>query len=263
MHKNNVYVLIHSPLVGPLTWKLVADEMRQRRIDAAIPTLVDLPDSEKPYWKQHAESVAQALVQIPKDMLITLVAHSGAGPLLPVIRESLANPVDAYVFVDAGIPHANATRLDLMKSEDSEWAKQFKEYLEDGGYFPDWSIDDLQEIIPDESLCKQMVAEIHPRALDFFTEPIPVFDGWPDFPCVYILFSEPYKRAEIEARQAGWQTYELDAGHFHMLVDPKAVTDLIVEATNRLPNYRLSHACSTCITKLFDCFCRLKFKSQV
>jgi hypothetical protein len=166
MDKNNVYVLIHSPLVGPLTWKLVADQMRQRDTEVIVPTLVDSPDSEEPYWKQHAESVSQALSQIPKNTFVTFVAHSGAGPLLPVIRQSLENPVNAYVFMDAGIPRDSATRLDLMKSEDSDWAKQFQEYLESGGRFPNWSIEDLKEVIPDESLCAQMVAEIHSRALD-------------------------------------------------------------------------------------------------
>jgi len=232
MDENNVYILIHSPLVGPLTWKLVADQMRQRDMEVIVPTLVDSPDSEEPYWKQQAESVSQALSQIPKDTFVTLVAHSGAGPLLPVIRQSLENPVNAYVFVDAGIPRNDATRLDLMKSEDSDWANQFQEYLESGGRFPNWSADDLEEIIPDESVRAQMVAEIHSRALDFFTEPIPVFEGWPDAPCVYILFSEPYKRAAVQARESGWQTYELGAGHFHMLVDRKAVTDLILKAAN-------------------------------
>jgi len=234
MNKNNVYALIHSPLVGPLTWKLVTEEMRQRGIEVIVPTLVDAPDSEEPYWKQHAESVSQALTQVPQDTPLTLVAHSGTGPLLPVIRESLANPVNAYVFVDAGIPRDGATRLELMKSEDSEWAQQFQEYLESGGRFPNWSFDDLQEIIPDESLRKQMVEEINPRALDFFTEPIPVFEGWPDAPCIYVLFSEPYKRAAVEARGLGWPTYELEAGHFHMLVNAKAVTDLIVKSGNNV-----------------------------
>jgi len=146
----------------------------------------------------------------------------------------LVNPVNAYVFVDAGIPRHDATRLDLMQSEDSDWAKQFQEYLEGGGRFPDWSVEDLRETIPDVSLRAQMASEIRPRALDFFTEPIPVFEGWPDAPCIYILFSEPYKSAEFQAQQAGWQTYELEGGHFHMLVDAKSVTDLIVEAVNNL-----------------------------
>jgi alpha/beta hydrolase family protein len=234
MNKIDIYVLIHSPLVGPLTWTLVADQMRQRGFNVRIPFLKDSPESKEPFWKQHAESVSQALTQIPKNTSVTLVAHSGAGPLFPAIRELLVNPVNAYVFVDAGLPRDGATRLDLMQSEASDWAKQFQEYLESGGRFPNWSFDDLQEIIPDESLRRQMVAEINPRALDFFTEPIPVFKGWPDAPCVYILFSEPYKRAAVQARELSWPTYELEAGHFHMLVDPTAVTDVIVEGVDKL-----------------------------
>jgi alpha/beta hydrolase family protein len=234
MNKNNVYVLIHSPLVGPLTWKLVADEMHQRHLDAIIPTLEDSTDSKEPFWKQHADSVRRSLKHIPLDTPLSLVAHSGAGPLLPVIRRSIPNPVHAYVFVDAGLPGEEATRLDLMQLEESDWAKEFQIYLEAGGRFPNWSSDDLQEIISDESLREQMVAEIQPRALDFFTEPIPVFKAWPDAPCVYILFSEPYQRAAVQARQLGWPTYKLEAGHFHMLVDPKTVTDLIVNSVNDL-----------------------------
>ena len=234
MNKSNVYVLIHSPLVGPLTWTLVADQMRQRDINVIVPTLLDSPDSDQPFWKQHTDSVSQALALIPGNTFVTLVGHSGAGPLLPVLRQSIANPVNAYVFVDAGIPSNGATRLDLMKSEDPQWATQFQEELQRGERFPNWSFDDLQQVIPDESLRRQMVSEIRPRGLSFFIEPIPVFDGWPDGPCVYIQFSAPYERPAARARQTGWQTYELEAGHFHMLVDPAAVTDMIVKAVNKL-----------------------------
>jgi hypothetical protein len=234
MDKNDIYVLIHSPLVGPLTWALTADHMRERGLDVLVPVLSDSPDSKEPLWKQHAESVSQALANIPGDTSVTLVAHSGAGPLLPAIRQWLANPVKVYVFVDAGIPVNGATRLDLMWSEDPDWAAPFQAFLAGGGVFPTWSFDDLQEVIPDEGLRKQMVAEIHPRGMSFFTEPIPVFDGWPDAPCAYIKFSSSYEYSAAQATQAGWPTYELEAGHFHMLVDPQAVMNLIVETVRRL-----------------------------
>lgn len=234
MNRNNVYVLIHSPLVGPLTWIQVADQMRQRGLEVLVPILNESTDSAEPFWKQHAESISQALADIPKDKSVTLVAHSGTGPLLPAIRQSIPNPVNAYVFVDAGIPRDGATRLDLMRSEDPEWAAGFQQQLERGERFPNWSFDDLQEVLPNESMRTQMVAEIHPRGLDFFTEPIPVFDGWPDAPCVYIKFSAPYQRPAVYARQAGWPTYELEAGHFHMLVDATAVTNMITDAVNKL-----------------------------
>ena len=233
MKSNHLYVLIHSPLVGPLTWSLVAEQLRQQGLDVIVPALNDSPDSNEPFWKQHASSVSQALAAFAKDKSVILVAHSGAGPLLPIIRQSLANPVRAYVFMDAGIPRDGATRLDLMKSEDPEWAAQFQVYLEGGGLFPDWSVDDLQEILLDESLRRQMVAEIRPRGLTFFTEPIPVFEGWPDAPCVYMKFSPPYQHPANQSWQAGWPVYELEAGHFHMLVNPVAVTDLMLDAVSK------------------------------
>lgn len=234
MNVNPVYILIHSPLVGALAWSLVADQMRQQGQKVVIPTLKDVVDSAEPFWKQHANSVVQALSYIPKNEPLILVAHSGAGPLLPVIRQGTANPIHAYVFVDAGIPRDGATRLDMMKLEDPEWAKQFEGSLQRGERFPTWSSEDLREIIPEEKLRKQLVAEIHSRGLDFFTEPIPVFEGWPDAPCIYILFSPPYVKAEAQARQNGWKTHKLEAGHFHMLVDPEAVADIIVRSGNEL-----------------------------
>jgi hypothetical protein len=234
MSSKNFYVLIHSPLVGALTWSLVANEMRQRGLDVIVPVLNDFPDSKQPYWEQHTASISLAFLDIPENVPVVLVAHSGAGPLLPVIRESIPNLVEAYVFVDAGLPQNNATRLDMMKSEDSDWAQEFQTLLEAGEKFPNWNNDVIREIVPDDSLREQLIAEIHPRALDFFTEPIPVFDDWPDAPCVYILFSLPYKPAEIEARQNDWLTYQLEAGHFHMLVDPSAVTNIIIEAVKNL-----------------------------
>lgn len=234
MNRDNLYVLIHSPLVGALTWKLVAKQMKQRGIKVIVPILSDTPDSKEPFWKQHTESVRQALAHIPKSQSVTLVGHSGAGPLLPVIRQSLRNPVNAYVFVDASVPRDGASRLDLMKAEDPEWAEEFQGELELGSRYPTWDFDDMSEVIPDETLRRQMLAEIHPRALTFFTESIPVFSGWPDAPCIYIRFSALYQKAAARAQEDGWPIYELEAGHFHMLVDEAAVTDLIVEAVSKL-----------------------------
>jgi hypothetical protein len=207
--------------------------MQRRGLHVLVPTLHDSPDSTAPFWKQHAEALSQALAHLSRDIPVTLVAHSGAGPLLPSIRKPIPNAVHAYVFVDAGIPRDGATRLDLMKSEDPEWAAQFQLELDRGGRFPTWSLDDLQEVIPDETLRRQMVAEIQPRGLSFFTEPIPVFEGWPDAACVYIRFSAPYEKPAAQAFQQGWITEEINAGHFHMLVDPGTVADRIIEAVKR------------------------------
>ena len=225
---NSTVILIHSPLVGVSTWSLVAEEMRQRSINVIVPELIDSPDSTEPFWKQHVESINRALARLARSQAVTLVAHSGAGPLLPAIGRSLDKPVNAYIFVDAGIPHDGATRLDMMNIEDPQWARQFQSDLEIGASFPNWDSDDLRMIIPDKKLRKQVIAEIRPRKLDFFSEPIPVFKEWPNAPCIYIQFSEAYNRPATWAQQAGWKTHKLVGGHFHMLVDPNQLTNVLL-----------------------------------
>jgi hypothetical protein len=208
--------------------------MRKRGQKVLVPILEDLPGSNEPFWKQHADSVSRSMADLRRDIPVILVAHSGAGPLLSGIRQSIPNAVRAYVFVDAGIPRDGASRLDLMKSEDPEWANAFQQELEAGGRFPTWGMEDLQAVIPDERLRRQMIVELHPRGLDFFTEPIPVFDGWPDAPGVYIQFSAAYDKPAARAREAGWPVYELQAGHFHMLVDAASVADKILDGVDKI-----------------------------
>jgi hypothetical protein len=90
------FVLIHSPLVGPLTWSLVAAELRRRAIEVVTPTLRQWEDSAEPYWQQHARAVASALRVVAPDRAPVLAGHSGAGPLLPAIRREAGRSPPTY-----------------------------------------------------------------------------------------------------------------------------------------------------------------------
>ena len=234
MIKDITFVLLHSPLVGPFTWEPVQKVLVEQGLRVMMPALWDDPDSALPYWQQHADSVSKDLAQIPEQQKVILVAHSGAGPLLPAISQKLTHPIFSYVFVDAGIPRDGLSRLDLMKLEDAEWAEQFHQSLLKGEVFPTWTENDLKEIVSDAESRQKLVAELRPRSLPFFTEQIPVQAGWPDAPCIYIKFSESYEWDSTHAKQAGWPVYAIDAGHFQMLVDPVAVADLLVTVVQNL-----------------------------
>ena len=92
------FVLVHSPLVGPLTWSRVAADLRKRGIEALTPALQQDDDPE-PFWKQHASSVAPALRALPSDRSVILAGHSGAGPILPAIRLEADRPIAGYLFM--------------------------------------------------------------------------------------------------------------------------------------------------------------------
>lgn len=224
------YVLVHSPLVGPVTWSLVARVLRERGLQAHTPTIrSDTPTP--PYWKQHARDVANGIASVPAETPLILVGHSGAGQLLPGIRELLLNEVLGYVFVDAGLPENGSSRLDSMRRESADFARQFRAELECGTRFPTWTDADLRPVIPDDTLRAEVVNDLRPQPLAFFTEPILVFAGWPDAPCAYIQFTSGYEVFAEDARSAGWPFMRLEGDHFHMLVDPGAVADAILAVT--------------------------------
>jgi hypothetical protein len=193
------FVLIHSPLVGPITWRLVADELHGRGVAAVTPSLHDARCSSGAYWQRHVNCVSSALRAVPAEQHLVLVGHSGAGPLLPAIGSAVTQPVAAYVFVDAALPGRDGqSRLDLF---DANEAERFRAAAT-GGMIPTvWRND----------------------------EPLPVPSDWPDAPRGYLRFSAPYESDAQRAGSLGWQVREMAGGHFHMLVDPVAVTDALLD----------------------------------
>ena len=221
-----VFVLIHSPLVGPTTWQTVADELRRRKLDAVVPTLESAEGSGVPYRKQHAKEVVKALENVSADRPLILVAHSGGGMLLPAVRQVTGRQVAAYVFVDAMIPEDMKSRLDLFGSKEA--AERFRQSAVNG-HLPVWTDEDLREEIPDDSLRRRFVSELRPLPLAVYEEPIPVFRGWPDAPCGYLQFTPTYDVGKRRAHDSGWAYARVEGGHFQMLRDPEGVTDAIIK----------------------------------
>ena len=122
----------------------------------------------------------------------------------------------------------------------SEAAQQFRAAATNG-LLPSWSSNDLRDVIPDSAIRARFVAELRPTPLAVYTEPLPVFDGWPDAPCGYAQFSAFYDSSAEHARQLGWPCRKLDAGHFHMLVDPRAVADVLLDLIAALKPVGLSN----------------------
>ena len=225
------FVLVHSPLVGPLTWSLVAQELENEGHSVIIPILHD--DDHAPFWEQQVWSIVREITRTDVSGKQILAGHSGAGPLLPLIGEQLQTPVAAYLFVDAGLPQP-VSRLEMIKIEIPETAGDFEIFLKAGGRYPQWSDADLQPLIPDDTLRQQMLAELRPRALPFFTESIPVPAAWDAVPCGFIQLSAGYAIPAQQARGKDWPVQEFQARHFHMLVDAPVVANALVQIADQL-----------------------------
>ena len=221
-------VLVPSPLLGPYSWSLVAEELNTRGWPTRVS--VDLPDDvpHQPRWASTVGGVNASLRDVAADCPVVLVAHSAAGPLLPAIGTAIRQPVRAYLFVDARLPSPGVSRLDAIAVEHRAIAADRRANLETGHRFPTWTDADLRELVPDPDRRRLLLAELRPRGADFWIEALPEVGGWPDAPCCYLLLSAPYRSAADGARRAGWPTRHLPGGHFHPLVDPTAVVDALL-----------------------------------
>jgi len=215
-------VLIPSPLLGPYSWSLVGEELSARGWEVLVSVDLRDPLGGEPGWRQTTGGAAASLRAVPSDRSVALIGHSNAGPLLPAVGSSLPQPIVAYLFVDARLPHGGMSRLDAIEAEDPDGAAQRRADLAAGRRYPAWTDEELRELIPDAERRRALLAELRPRGAGYWTELLPTISGWPDAPCGYLQFSAPYRSAADRARRVGWPTHHLPAGHFHQLVDPSA-----------------------------------------
>ena len=226
---DDLVVLVHSPLVGPFTWSLVAQRLQAVGFDVLVPTLTDSGKTPPPYWQQHAASLQRALASIHQERPLVFVGHSGAGCLLPVLAQVAHPTVKAGIDKDVGLPHPGKTRLDEMETTVPKLAQELRQLLAEGARFPNWKHEDLSEVLSDERARQHLLAEVQPRPLNFFEEVMPDVPGWSEAKSGYLLFTQGYRHYLEQAQRAEWPSRTLAAGHFHMLVDPVAVAATFVE----------------------------------
>jgi hypothetical protein len=220
-------LLCPSPFTRAVAWGGLPDALRAGGHDVAVadPT----SDRTPPYAERWVAACAQTADALPSGP-VTLVAHSGAGPLLPRLGAAIQAAglaVTAYVFLDASLPRERpGTRLELLAAEDPDFTAELRAHLEAGGTFPEWTDADLAEDVPDPLRRATLLAGLRPRGLDFFDEPLPAPGdgepgGWPDAPCGYLQTSDSYASPVRTARARAWPVIEhLGHGHFAPMTDP-------------------------------------------
>jgi hypothetical protein len=214
-------VLVHSPLVGPTTWKWVADELRDDGDDVAVTTI-----SHESLLDGWSAVVAEVADQVSGTTGAVFIAHSGAGPLLPSIVEQAGAIDPTLVFIDAGIPPI-ASDATLMPSELLEGLASVVRDRE----LPPWSEwfgpDVMQELIPDESKRNLVTSELPRLPIQYFAESVPAVRPWPAARNGYVLLSEAYVDDAAEARSRGWSVVEVPGQHLDIVTRPRAVADAI------------------------------------
>jgi hypothetical protein len=214
------FVLVHSPVTGPSTWRWVADELSARGYRVSVPAVP--PAATALGWSAFVGAVAALSAGIDSPVL---VGHSGAGPLLPRIAARIR--ARALVFVDADIP-PEAGETTVVPDEFLEFLRG----LANGGMLPPWSEwfgpDSMRELIPDDRKREIVSAELPALPLSYFETRVPVPAGWTSTPCGYVLLSEAYAEQASKAVASGWPVARLPGTHLDIVTRPAAVVDAIL-----------------------------------
>jgi hypothetical protein len=218
------YFLLHSPVVGPTTWKWVSEELRDMGHEAEI--LVIRPSATYRGWK---EVVDEVVAQVTTKDRAIFVAHSGAGPLLPTIVDRSKARDCSMVFVDAGVP-ATTTDTPLMPRV---FLKQLSAITEDG-LLPPWSEwfgpGVMTSLIPDSSKRELIEVELPRIPLSYFYGSVPPVRKWPTERNGYVLLSDGYLDDAKEARRRGWPVIELLGEHLDLVTKAPEVAWAVVQA---------------------------------
>jgi nitrite reductase/ring-hydroxylating ferredoxin subunit len=218
------FLLVHSPLVGPTTMSLLADELTARGFNVFCP---DLRGAST--WTEFAERAAAPVSVMPgggdADFV---VAHSGAGAALPAI--GMAVRATRLLFVDSVLPpvtglwkHAEPvrSRLETMAGADrvlppwNTW----------------WNPNVVRRLVPDAGLRAAIEAECGPVPMAIYDSDALQPAGWSSpKSSVYIQLSSAYVDESGEARQRGWNVIESNGQHLDTAARPALVADLIAAA---------------------------------
>jgi hypothetical protein len=223
-----IFVLVHSPSVGPATWRPVAEELTEAGYEVRVPSLLGVGAGEPPFWPRTVSAVRDDLREVPPDRPLVLVAHSNAGLFLPSIRAGLDHPVVASVFVDAALP-ARTGPTPVVPPELLEFLRP----LAVDGTLPRWTDwwdeADIAPMFPDPGMRQTVVDEQPTLPLSYYEQHVPVPPGWDDHPCSYLLFGPPYEELAADARDRGWRVAHLPGAHLHQIVDPSGTAHHLLD----------------------------------
>jgi len=213
-------VLLHSPLVGPSTWRPVAERWAVDGATVLVPDLRGVATGPPPYERSALAAVRAAL---PERGDIVLVAHSNAALYVPLLVAGLSTRVRCIVFVDARVPTDSAS----VPLGQAAMVEELAGRLDRDGLLPGWidwwPADDVRELLPGADGRERIRAEQPTIPLRYLRHRLATPHGWSALPSGYLQPSAAYDTEASAAADRGWPVRRLTGGHLHQLVAPDQV----------------------------------------
>ena len=225
-----LFALIHSPLLGPRSWQAVGDALCERAERALLVDVSGGLDVQRGFYGNLGETAARQIGE-----RAVLVAHSGAGALVPTILQGAGGRVAAVIFVDALLPHPGRSWFDTAPEA---LAARLRRHARAGlaPRWPDWLPPErFEQLLPDPAMRRSVIEDAPAVPLAFLDEPAPHGPAaMPPYGCAYLQLSSAYDREAGEARTSGWVVERLDGHHLSIMAQPSLVAAAIIDLGSRL-----------------------------
>ncbi|MBL8554587.1 MAG: hypothetical protein JNL41_09945 [Phenylobacterium sp.] len=222
-------VLLHSPLLGPLSWRRVAEILREKG-----------PQAETPAWPRLSTLGADGYAALASSMAATLaggppaivVAHSGAGALIPSVAALAKGALAGVIYCDAILPHPGQSWFDTAPPNlaGQLLAGAVQDALPSWDRW--WPPGALERLIPDADVRTALIAELEPIPVGYFEELAPELEL--DAATAYLQLSGAYAEEAGIAGRKGWPVVRLPLHHLAMLTHAEAVAGAILSLAERL-----------------------------
>ncbi len=211
-------LLLHSPFTGPYVWSGLAPLLRSLGHDVSVPDL--------------RPSLAAGLSCFPKRAALActapaalIVAHSGAGALVPSVAQATA--ARGAVYVDALLPHPGKCWL---QTAPPPLAERLCQAADGAGLLPAWDRwwpkGTMAALLPDAAMRAAFIADLPRVPLAYVHEIAP--DAPEPAVSAYLRLSSGYRAEADEARRRGWLVSGRDLHHLAVLTElQSAAADIL------------------------------------
>jgi len=161
----------------------------------------------------------------PGDAVV--VAHSGAGGLVPCLAERLGQRLSRVILVDAVMPYPGRTWFDTASGALAARVRS----LATDGVLPPWDTwfgaDAIARLLPEPAAAAAFRADLPRVPLAYFEARAPSLAAWERAPGAYLQLSEACAADADAAALRGWTVRREALHHLAMLTHPDRVADTI------------------------------------
>lgn len=241
------FLLIHGAWHGGWCWKRVVPLLEAAGHRTHAPTLSGLEqDRTEPVdgigIGTHVEDVFDAASGISTDRLV-LVGHSYAGFPMTGAADRLRDRVAHYVYLDAGVPEEMSPGASFAWSDGTPPEEREKrlEAVVDLGLGPVLQAPPPEAFGVESATDRELLAaKTRPMPAGTFTDRFTFTNAGTDgLPRTFIHSVDPAYpplggTADRVEADPSWRFHELQSGHDSMLIDPEALTELLLGITEAI-----------------------------